>query len=147
MLNHLLYQFKIYMKKPTNCNQQMRSHAVAYGMRSLKVASLFLLAATPTAYAGSVNHPVVNEVAVVQQQQVVKGRVLDEQGEPLIGVSVMEQGTTNGVVTDMDGNFQISLKDPNAMLRFNYVGFKPVVLRSEERRVGKECRSRWSPYH
>lgn len=109
----------------------MRFHAVAYGMRSLKVASLFLLAATPTAYAGSVNHPVVNEVAVVQQQQVVKGRVLDEQGEPLIGVSVMEQGTTNGVVTDMDGNFQISLKDPNAMLRFNYVGFKPVVLKAQ----------------
>src|SRR3712207_6300134 len=43
----------------------------------------------------------------------------------------MEQGTTNGVVTDMDGNFQISLKDPNAMLRFNYVGFKPVVLKAQ----------------
>ena len=44
-------------------------------------------------------------------------------GEPVIGASIIEEGTTNGTITDFDGNFTLTV--PNgAMLTFSYVGFK-----------------------
>ncbi len=43
---------------------------------------------------------------------------------PLPGVSIVEKGTNNGVVTDFDGNYSIVLNDPNAVLVFSYVGFQ-----------------------
>ena len=49
------------------------------------------------------------------------GTVIDESGEPIIGATVMEQGTTNGVQTDFDGKYSIKVK-PNAKLMFSYVG-------------------------
>ena len=39
------------------------------------------------------------------QSGAVKGKVLDELGEPIIGANIVEKGTTNGTITDMDGNF------------------------------------------
>ena len=57
-------------------------------------------------------------VGISQQEGSLKGTVSDSFG-PVAGASIVVKGTTNGTVTD----------------------------RSEERRVGKECRSRWSPYH
>ena len=57
------------------------------------------------------------------QAQKVTGMVQDAKtGEPLIGVSVLEVGTTNGIVTDLDGNFTISVQ-PNAKLQLSYVGY------------------------
>lgn len=52
----------------------------------------------------------------------VKGSVTDGTGEPLIGASVAEKGTTNGVMTDDDGKFSISIPK-NGVLVFTYVGF------------------------
>ena len=43
--------------------------------------------------------------------------------EPLIGVSVQEKGTSNGAITDLDGNFTLNVKQ-NAILIFSYVGYK-----------------------
>lgn len=43
------------------------------------------------------------------QQQTVSGTVYDESGQPLIGVSIQEKGTTNGVVSDLDGQFSMDL--------------------------------------
>src|SRR5690554_5899074 len=57
-------------------------------------------------------------------QQIVQGTVRSATDNlPLPGVSVMEKGTTNGVVTDFDGNFQIELESEDAVLEFSYVGF------------------------
>ena len=59
---------------------------------------------------------------VVQQQaKKVTGNIRDSQG-PLIGTTVMEKGTTNGVVTDLDGNYTIEVK-PGATLVVSYVGY------------------------
>lgn len=55
------------------------------------------------------------------QKITVHGHVVDETGEELIGASVMEKGTTNGVSTDFDGNFELSV-NPNATLVISYVG-------------------------
>lgn len=60
------------------------------------------------------------------QSFVVKGQVKSQDdNEPLIGVAVMQEGTTNGVTTDLDGNYVIEVKGANqAVLAFSYVGMK-----------------------
>lgn len=55
-------------------------------------------------------------------QQIVSGTVSDSDGNPLPGVSIVELNTTNGVVSDFDGNFQLSV-DSNAVLVFSYLGY------------------------
>ena len=57
----------------------------------------------------------------------VQGRVLDELGEGLIGAGVVIQGTTNGTITDMDGNFSLSVPS-GAILEFSCVGYKTQAL-------------------
>ncbi|GAA4307175.1 SusC/RagA family TonB-linked outer membrane protein [Aestuariibaculum suncheonense] len=57
-------------------------------------------------------------------QNTVKGVVKDVQGMPLIGVNIVEKGTSNGVATDFDGNYSITLKSSNAILEFSYLGFQ-----------------------
>lgn len=59
---------------------------------------------------------------VMLAQNKVSGTVLDAAGEPLIGVSVLEAGTTNGVVTDFDGKFTLTVKQ-GAKLTISYVGY------------------------
>ena len=65
--------------------------------------------------------------AVMMAQNKVSGTVLDATGEPLIGVSVLEAGTNNGVVTDYDGNFALTVKQ-GARLTFSYVGYTTKTL-------------------
>ena len=60
----------------------------------------------------------------VQQQKSVSGRVTDSSGGPLPGVSVVVKGTTNGTITDHDGNYSISNVPENATLQFSFVGMK-----------------------
>lgn len=63
-------------------------------------------------------------VQVVQQQkQSVSGTVKDAAGEPIIGASILEKGTTNGTITDFDGNFTLSVF-PKATLVISYIGYK-----------------------
>ena len=64
---------------------------------------------------------------VMMAQNKVSGTVLDATGEPLIGVSVLEAGTTNGVVTDFDGNFTLTVKQ-GAQLAFSYIGYVSQTL-------------------
>ena len=58
------------------------------------------------------------------QTVTVRGTVKDNTGEALIGVSVLEKGTTNGVVSDFDGNYSLNVKS-NATLDFSYIGYVP----------------------
>lgn len=64
--------------------------------------------------------------SIYAQAFIVKGQVTSkDDNEPLIGVAVMQEGTTNGVTTDFDGNYTIEIRDTqNAMLVFTYVGMK-----------------------
>ena len=64
---------------------------------------------------------------VMLAQNKVSGTVLDATGEPLIGVSVLEAGTNNGVVTDFDGNFTLTVKQ-GAKITFSYVGYNAQTL-------------------
>lgn len=56
-------------------------------------------------------------------QNLISGTVTDQLGTPLPGVSVVIDGTTQGVSTDFDGNYSIDVEDPNATLIFSYIGF------------------------
>ena len=62
--------------------------------------------------------------AQAQDRVTVTGRLTDTSHAPLIGASVIEQGTTNGVTTDTEGNYQISVSG-NATLGFSFIGYKP----------------------
>ncbi len=67
--------------------------------------------------------PVSANAAVTQQTIKVKGQVVDQDGEPLIGATVRVKGASSGSVTDIDGNFQIDAAS-NATLVISYVGYK-----------------------
>ncbi|MBC6399679.1 MAG: SusC/RagA family TonB-linked outer membrane protein [Ekhidna sp.] len=59
----------------------------------------------------------------VMAQRTVSGRITDENGESLLGVNVVIKGTTTGVITDIDGNYRISVEE-GATLVFSYIGFE-----------------------
>ena len=55
----------------------------------------------------------------------VTGHIISaEDNQPMIGVSVLEKGTTNGVITDMNGNYSITVTKSPAILQFSYIGMK-----------------------
>ena len=58
------------------------------------------------------------------QQKSVTGKVTDNNGEPLPGVTILLKGTTNGTVTDGNGEYNISIADNNPVLQFSFVGMK-----------------------
>ena len=68
----------------------------------------------------------------VQQAKKITGTVVDSEG-PIIGATVMEKGTSNGAVTDLDGNFTINAK-PGATLVISYIGYK-----TKEVKVGNQA--------
>ncbi|TDU43045.1 TonB-linked SusC/RagA family outer membrane protein [Gelidibacter sediminis] len=71
--------------------------------------------------------------ATVQGQITVTGTVTDAtNGGPIPGVNIMEKGTTNGVVSDFDGNYSIKVNS-NATLQFSYVGYAPQLIPVEGR--------------
>ena len=60
--------------------------------------------------------------SVFAQSKTISG-VVTSAGEPLIGASIAEKGTTNGTVTDMDGKFSINVSSDNAILVVSYIGY------------------------
>ena len=60
------------------------------------------------------------------QESTITGIVRDEEGKPLLGVSVVVKGTTRGVDTDLDGKYSIKVPDEKAVLVFSMLGSKPV---------------------
>lgn len=75
-----------------------------------------------------------NYIIIVPQQQItprqVRGRIVDENNEPVIGANVVEKGTTNGTVSDIDGNFTLNVED-NAVLHVSYIGYLSQEINTE----------------
>ncbi len=70
----------------------------------------------------------VEKTESVQQNNItVRGTVIDNNNEPIIGANVLEKGTTNGTITDLEGNFQLSVP-ANATLEVTYVGYQPASV-------------------
>ena len=66
-------------------------------------------------------------LGAMAQKKSITGVVTDASGESVIGASVVEVGTTNGVITDIDGKFTLMV-DPNGKIKVSYVGYQPQVL-------------------
>lgn len=73
-----------------------------------------------------------NNAAAIKGKRVATGRVVDEKNEPIIGASVLEKGTTNGVITDIDGKFSLPLTEGKKELSISYVGYV-----SQDVKIGK----------
>ena len=68
-------------------------------------------------------------VDIIQQppKKQVTGRVIDAQGVPVIGANIIESGTTNGTISDIDGNFSISVEE-DATVHVSYFGYLSLVI-------------------
>ena len=71
------------------------------------------------------------QVSAQANKITVSGTVVDVNGEPLVGVSVLEKGTGNGTITDMDGNFTLSAGE-GATLEISYVGYQNLTVSAKE---------------
>lgn len=80
-----------------------------------------------TAMAASPNQA----MSVTQSSTIIKGQIVDSEGEPIVGATVVEIGTTRGTVSDLDGNFQLNAS-ANAKLRITYVGYKTVETKAHD---------------
>ena len=98
-----------------------------FGMKKHRIRSLWLLLLLLTC-----------SVTVWAQGSSVTGRVSDEKGELLIGVSVQEKGTTNGTITDMNGQYTLKLSTGNPILLISYIG-KGSKAKNRRCRFGGRC--------
>lgn len=108
-------------------------------MQRTRYISSFLLMCTFT-LGGNIllaSTPLPTETTVYQQQKqfTVTGIIKDKTGEPIPGANVVVKGTTNGVVSDMDGNFSINISESPSTIQFSFMGFKTVekAVRAEEK--------------
>ena len=76
-----------------------------------------------TKWLGLLLFAIIMPLSVNAQNISVKGSVKDVNGEPLIGVNVLQAGTTNGIITDFDGNFELNVP-ADASLTFSFIGYK-----------------------
>ena len=72
---------------------------------------------------------------ILPQNNMIKGRVTDEKGEPLIGASVTYKGTNIGTITNMNGEFSLVKKDDKKRLTAEYIGYNPVEIRIDTNRT------------
>lgn len=77
-----------------------------------------------------------NNIAISKQKEgpakSVKGTIIDNTGEPVIGANVIVEGFGNGTITDYDGNFELQAPD-NAMLKITYIGYEPMLIAANDK--------------
>ena len=94
-----------------------------YSKPTIKMCLVFLIAFVPMVgtYANAENPKDLKIQSAIQKT--ISGKITDDAGMPLPGANIVEKGTSNGVQTDFDGNFSISVSDENAVLVVSFVGF------------------------
>ncbi|KAF5036158.1 CarboxypepD_reg-like domain protein [anaerobic digester metagenome] len=65
---------------------------------------------------------VASELIIQQQKKQITGKIIDENGDPIIGANIVEKSTTNGTVTDVDGNFSLTVEN-DVVLHISYIGY------------------------
>lgn len=95
--------------------------------------SLFAVVAAILATSISVYAQDVKEVSAAQRT--VTGKVVDQEGNPVIGAMVVLSGTTNGAVTDLDGKYSLTIKQNNAILELSSIGYETVKLTLNDHQV------------
>ncbi|MBT1286708.1 SusC/RagA family TonB-linked outer membrane protein [Phocaeicola dorei] len=103
------------------------SKPLGYGIRRTPVVlglSAALCMPAAFSYANVDNGMDRESVLSVMQGKTIKGQILDETGESMIGVSVLVKGTTIGTVTDFDGNYTLEVPSGKNILEISYIGYK-----------------------
>lgn len=111
-----------------NVQKTRRLFASAYGCKASRSFLIWSLSAAMSISVAPMMAEVSSDVGnfgtqLVTQVKSVTGTIIDETGEPMIGVSVLVQGTTTGTVTDLDGKFVLEVP-ANATLVISYIGYK-----------------------
>lgn len=110
-----------YNKKNVDLN---RPTSINVSNQSLDKVLETILKGTKVSFEVVGNHIILSDKQeeILQQSRIIKGVVLDHQQIPVIGANVIEKGTTNGVITDMDGIFSLNISE-NATLQISYLGY------------------------
>ncbi len=123
----------IYSDDLVDVNEKVSLHA---DNRSIDQVLESLLAKTNHAYKILDNQLVVVFPAELSSQQVViSGSVTDATGSPLPGVTVLEMGTSNGTVTDVDGTYSITVASGEAVLSFSFIGYLTKKVQVADRKT------------
>lgn len=111
-----------------------REHSHDFFELDLKtcLSALFLFCVFFNLYANS-TRPYLNNISKVDynindniiQEWTITGTILDDNGQPLPGASILEKGSTNGTQTDFDGNFSLNISGRDATIVISYIGFIP----------------------
>ena len=104
------------MKYQPNFNYLIKSRYM------LKICSAFMLTAFSVVPVLAEDYPNVGIMKLQQSEQKIAGTVVDANNEPVIGANVLVKGTTNGVITDMDGKFALTVSR-GAVLQISYIGY------------------------
>jgi len=102
-------------------------------MRIMQI-SLFLIVINAAMFFSTISYSQGTNIEQ-SQEKTVTGIVTDDEGLPLIGVAVLAQGTTNGTVTNLDGDFSLTIPVGTKILQFSYIGYQlqEVVIGSQSR--------------
>ena len=85
----------------------------------------------------SVGKQKIGNDALKSKTRAIKGTVVDEAGESVIGATVMVKGTTNGVTTNLDGNYTLNDVPDGATILISYIGYQTVELKSGSKELAK----------
>lgn len=103
--------------------------------------SLFMLGMPCSGFAtGDMGHSGVFGIhgrLDMQDNKTIKGQVVDESGNPIIGANVKIKGDSRGVITDMDGNYVISNVKEGDIISFSYIGYRTLELNSDSKSLTK----------
>lgn len=111
----IIHKFKLILMKSA------RNYKISMTRILAGVSLAFFASGIATAANGS-SSPHADAIESILQQKAINGKVLDAAGEPIIGANVIVKGTTNGTITDIDGNFTLNVPS-ECILQVSYIGF------------------------
>ncbi|MDD2954139.1 MAG: carboxypeptidase-like regulatory domain-containing protein [Parabacteroides sp.] len=112
----------VYSKNEVNTNDKL---AVKSGNRTVAQCLNEVFGESGVRYTFENDYIVLTKGAspVAQQGKKITGTIVDANGEPIIGANVVVKGTTNGTITDFDGNYTIEGVPSGATLQVSYIGY------------------------
>src|ERR1700754_3512930 len=102
-------------------DQVLQSKGISYEVIQNRIILGKAATASLTATVPAITSAIIADAAVVAVP--ITGRVVDKNGEAIIGASILEKGTSNRVSTDLNGNFKLNVSGPNAVLAVAYIGY------------------------
>ena len=110
---------------------------VSFRKKSAKISDYLEQVAESTGIGYRFDHDYITLVSkkmyINQDKKMISGRIVDSAGEPIIGANLVEKGTANGSITDVDGNFSIQVSD-KAVLVVSYIGYLSQEIKIKDQR-------------